>query len=98
MKIIRTLVLSLASLMAVAIFAQSGAQPKMDTFNFHVSDLSVLQDRRVQTELKVTDQQRARMNTFADRHNQRLQSLAQEYEKQKKNPLEINSDPKAVGY
>jgi hypothetical protein len=93
---IKTLLLSMCLLLSATAFGQN--PPKMDAFFFHAADVNILQDKRVQTELKISEAQRNRMNQMADRHKQKVDALAKQYEKEKKNMQQFQADPKLVGY
>jgi hypothetical protein len=53
-------------LLTLALLAVSTAALAADEFDFYFADISILQDKKVQAELKVTETQRAAMNKHAD--------------------------------
>jgi hypothetical protein len=63
MRILPLIVLALSPLLASA-----------DQFDRHVADITLLQVKEVQTELKITETQRKKMNGFADAHRSKLTS------------------------
>lgn len=71
--------------LALAAIASAGAaqSPKLDPFDAHCADLIILQSKAVQTELKITDAQRSKMNVFAERHRVRMEELKKEREQKK---------------
>ncbi|CAN1511661.1 hypothetical protein MCEMSE15_00806 [Fimbriimonadaceae bacterium] len=56
-----------------------GFQAKPDAFDFHAADVTIMQSKPVQKELKITEAQRTKMNTFAKRHEQTLATLEKKY-------------------
>jgi hypothetical protein len=95
MTTMRLLILSATAILAVFAPAQIG---KMDPFDFHVSNVEILQDRRVQSTLGVTEAQRGAMNRFAQVNQKELGALQQEYQKAGKDPRQALSDPRSRGY
>ncbi len=81
--------LSLA--LVLVLCAASALAQKLDSFDFHVANVVILQDRRVQSELGITAAQRAKMNVYASKHRERIKSYEQELQAKKE-----KADPKKV--
>jgi hypothetical protein len=93
MKRLRRFV-ALLALVPLAAFAA----PPPDEFYAHAADVALLQMKAVQTELGITEAQRAKMNVFADRHRAHLEALQKEYVAAKKDPRTIQQDGRLLGY
>lgn len=67
------------ALMGGGALAQGG---EMDPFDYHVSDIAILQDKKVQSHLKVSEVQLKSLNRFADQHRDkvaaRLKAMSQQ--------------------
>lgn len=62
-------------LLSLALFAISTVAFAADEFDFYFADISILQDKKVQAELKVTEAQRTAMNKHADWLNTQGKSI-----------------------
>jgi Skp family chaperone for outer membrane proteins len=67
-----------------------GAQTQHDPFDAHCADILILQSKPVQKELKVSEAQRAKLNTHASWHQAELAKMDKELKDKKANP----NDPK----
>lgn len=68
-----------------------------DDFDRKVAGLPLLQDKKVQAELKVTDAQRSKMNKHADAFNVKAEAYQKQLEAQaKKDKKDVKPDPKKV--
>lgn len=70
MKTFRTIILLLLAATAVMATAQ-------DSFDRYCAKVQILQDRRVQNEVGITEAQRKKMNEFAAAHQKKLQAYQQ---------------------
>jgi hypothetical protein len=66
-----------------------------DEFDRQIASVIILQDKRVQNELKISEKQRALMNQHADAHRARLQAYYTELEKQNKGKKEPSGPDEA---
>jgi hypothetical protein len=62
-------------LLTLALFAVSTAALAADEFDFYFADISILQDKKVQAELKITETQRTNMNKHAAWLNTQSQAI-----------------------
>lgn len=70
-----------------------------DSFDQQVASIILLQDKRVQADLGITEEQRARMNRFADSHRAKLEAYYRELSKHGQKTGELSVDQnKLVGY
>jgi len=83
--------LVLISSLAIASFAVA------DDFDRKVAGFQLLQDKKVQAELKITEAQRAKLNKHADGFNAKLAAYQKELEAQaKKAQKQVQPDPKRM--
>jgi hypothetical protein len=72
---------TILTLVCAAVFANAA-----DDFDLKVSNIDVLRDKNVQTELGITEGQRKTMNVFADKFTSENKAKVLEYQKAKKQP------------
>lgn len=84
------------ALLLPALFAAGAAQAQVtNSFDVHVGDVALLQDRHIQTDVGITAAQRTKMQAAANAHSQRLQ----EYQKQLQALGQTNPDrAKLIGF
>lgn len=56
------------------------------SFSAYVSNVTILQSRKVQGELKITEAQRTRLNRFADKHRKAMEGIQKKYGGQQPTP------------
>lgn len=84
---------TLASLLGLVAMASVMA----DDFDRKIAGMPLLQDKNVQTELKITEAQRKKMNAHADAFNKKSQAYEKELEaKQKTSKTPVQPDPKRI--
>lgn len=84
---------TLASLLGLVAMASVMA----DDFDRKIAGMPLLQDKKVQTELKITEVQRKKMNAHADAFNKKSQAYQKELEaQQKKTGKPVQPDPKRI--
>lgn len=84
------LVLTLA-----AVIAGTGAVAQaMDSFDYAVANVAILQAKPLQKELGLSEMQRAAMNKFADQFNSNMGALIEKMKKDKSGKPPSDSDPK----
>jgi ribosomal protein L28 len=65
-----------------------------EPFEHYVANIVILQDKKLQQHLKITEAQRKKMNAFAERHSAALAKYGKELEKTKKSVSAPSTDPK----
>ena len=78
---------TILTIVCTAVFAHAA-----DDFDLKVSNIDVLRDKNVQTELGITEGQRKTMNVYADRFTKANKEKVAEYQKAKKQPDQAFSD------
>ncbi len=73
------------------------AQAKLDSFDAHCADVVILQAKPVQTELKITEAQRAKMNQAAQWHSGELKKIDDQVKAKKIDPQKTNLQPRLAG-
>lgn len=74
----------------IALLAVSAAALAADEFDFYFADISILQDKKVQAELKVTETQRTNMNKHAAWLNTQTQAIDAQVKSGKLTPDNAN--------
>lgn len=72
-------IFTIVPMLCLAVFARAA-----DSFDLEIADIALLQDKAVQTEVKVTPAQRNKMNAFAEEFNKKNNEKINEYQKAKK--------------
>lgn len=60
------------------IFVLAAVAGAIDSFDLHCANIAILQDKRIQREIGITEPQRNTMNQFASAHTQKLQKYQKE--------------------
>lgn len=81
----RTLPIALAFFVSAAAFGQA-----VDPWDFKVADILILQSRKVQDDIGITESMRNRMNTFAEEHSKAMKAYNDELVAKK---IPIQKDP-----
>jgi DNA polymerase III gamma/tau subunit len=69
----------------------------MDPFDFHAADVVILQAKKVQQDIKLTEAQRAQMNKAADWHRGQLKAYEEELKAKKVDPRTLpNPNPRLL--
>lgn len=84
----------LSLLMALAVAASA----QIDPFDYHCADVVLLQAKEVQTELKITEAQRAKMNEAAATHRTRLTTYDAQQKAAKTKDSQQQAAAKLKGY
>ncbi|MBV6457346.1 MAG: hypothetical protein HONBIEJF_00454 [Fimbriimonadaceae bacterium] len=71
-----------------------GGAPVQESFDHYVANIVILQDKKLQKHLGITEAQRAKMNEYASKHGAALQKYGKEMEKAKKSVAAAGMDPK----
>jgi hypothetical protein len=90
-------VMKLHAIIPFFILMLSSMAAAQDAFDRQVASVILLQDRAVQNELKITEQQRTQMNKFADQHRGRLDAYGKQLQAQaQKNNGQVTPDEKRL--
>jgi hypothetical protein len=71
---------------------------KMDSFDEHVADYRLLQSKKIQAEMGITEAQRSKLNAIANAQRAEVIPYLQQLQKQGKTSSELESDQKYLGY
>ncbi|MFZ4506719.1 MAG: hypothetical protein ACOYON_03365 [Fimbriimonas sp.] len=79
--------------------AAVGTAQTIDAFDYRLANIQVLQDKKVQADMGVTEAQRNRMNEFAKAFDQSATAYMEELKKEGKDPRTMpQPDPKVLGF
>ncbi len=88
-----------ASVLAACVLATSiSFAQKMDSFDEHVADYRLLQSKKIQVEVGISEAQRTRLNEIATAQRTEVVPYLQQLQKQGKTSAELDSDPKYLAY
>jgi hypothetical protein len=85
-------ILGVGAFTVVLVVGASAQTKAADPFDYHASNVRLLMSKAIQTEVGITEAQRAKMNVSADAHEKRIKAWADKMQKAGKRPAQTDPE------